>query len=60
MRALHAVVEFVTGGSIAAPVGLALGIAVALLLPAPSAVRAVAFLVVVVASFAASTVESPS
>ena len=60
MKALRAIVDFVTGGSLAAPIGLALAIVAAAVLPGPSAMRATIFLAIVVASFAVSTIESPT
>jgi hypothetical protein len=57
VRVLREVYDFITGGSIAAPVGLACAIAVAVLVPAW---RMPGFLGLVVVAFIASVFERPT
>jgi hypothetical protein len=58
VKALRSVYDFITGGSIAAPVGLALAIGGALLTrPLGAAVQAGVLLGMLLAAFVASTIE---
>ncbi|MHB8148056.1 MAG: hypothetical protein ACYDGM_12460 [Vulcanimicrobiaceae bacterium] len=60
MKALAEIWDFVTGGSIVAPVAVAVAIGFALLpLAIDAAVRTAAFLAIVAAGFVASTFERP-
>lgn len=54
MRVLRSVYEFITGGSVVAPLGVALAIVAALALPFA---RAGAFVAIVACTFIASTYE---
>jgi hypothetical protein len=59
MKRLRAAYEFVTGGSIAAPIGVAAAFAVAYLTGGlPPAARAAAFAATALLAFFASTLES--
>lgn len=57
MRVLREIYDFITGGSIAAPIGLACALGAALLLPHW---RAEAFSIIVLLSLVASTLERPT
>gem|GEM_PF-4110726 len=57
MRALRSIFEFVTGGSLVAPIGLACAILAVLAFPQW---RAGAFVTIVVFTYAASTYEKPN
>jgi hypothetical protein len=55
--ALRRIYDFITGGSVAAPVGLACAIIAA---SALQAARGVAFVALIAIAFAASTLEKPN
>jgi hypothetical protein len=57
MRVVTEVYDFITGGSIVTPIGVACAIAAAFLLPA---YRAESFVAIVALTFVASTFETPS
>lgn len=57
MKILREIYDFVTGGSIAAPIGVACAIAAALFLPVW---RAPAFVTLVALAFVASVFERPT
>ena len=57
MRVVTEVYDFITGGSLVTPVGVACAIAAAFLLPA---FRAEAFVAIVALTFVASTFETPN
>ncbi|HEY5257493.1 MAG TPA: hypothetical protein VIJ12_03865 [Candidatus Baltobacteraceae bacterium] len=58
MKALREVYEFITGGSIAAPIGLFCAIVAALLTaPLPPGARAALFLAILLLTFVAATFE---
>lgn len=56
MRALREVYDFITGGSLAAPIGLACAIVAALLIPGA---REAVFVAVIAATLVASALETP-
>ncbi len=57
MRVLRRIYDFITGGSIAAPIGLACAVAGSLLLPA---IRTPVFLTCIGAALVASVFERPT
>lgn len=57
MRVVHEIYDFITGGSIVTPVGVACAIAAAFLLPA---MRPELFVAIVALTFVAATFEKPN
>lgn len=57
MRVVNEIYDFITGGSVVTPVGVACAIAAAFLLPA---FRAETFVGIIAVTFVASTFEAPN